>query len=160
MTIAPIVRTVTVKATPARAFDLFVSNMERWWPLSHHIGKTPFAAVVMEPTVGGRWFERDASGAECQWGTVMAWEPPSRILLAWQLNNQFEFDPAFLTEVELSFAPADGGGAKVTLEHRNLERFGVNAEKLAGELGGGWPTILADFVGYADANSVERETTS
>lgn len=159
MTIAPIVRTVTVKARPQRAFDLFVSNMERWWPLSHHIGKTAFTAVVMEPKVGGRWFERDASGAECQWGEVLAWEPPSRILLAWRLNARFEYDPTFLTEVELRFAPTEAGGTAVTLEHRNLERFGADAEKLAGELGGGWPSILADFVGYADVQSKQKEPT-
>jgi uncharacterized protein YndB with AHSA1/START domain len=160
MTIAPIVRTVTVKAGPKRAFDLFVSNMERWWPLSHHIGKTPFTAVIMEPKVGGRWFERDASGAECQWGEVLAWEPPTRILLAWRLNARFEYDPTFLTEVELRFAPTAAGGTAVTLEHRNLERFGADAEKLAGELGGGWPSILADFAGFADVQSKQKEPTS
>jgi hypothetical protein len=32
MSIAPIIRSVEVKAAPARAFDLFAAHMDRWWP--------------------------------------------------------------------------------------------------------------------------------
>ena len=153
MSIAPIVKSVAVKAPPARAFELFAGQMERWWPKGKTVGKKPHVAIVLEPRVGGRWFERDAEGNETQWGKVLAWEPPRRLLLGWQLNSQWTYDPDFLTEVELTFAPVEGGGALVTLEHRNLERFGADAEKLAGQLGGGWPQILADFGAYADSHS-------
>jgi uncharacterized protein YndB with AHSA1/START domain len=158
MTIAPVLRTVTVKAPPARAFALFTQNIERWWPQSHHIGGKPFTSVILEPRVGGRWFERDAEGVECQWGKVLAWEPPARLLLGWQINSSWQFDPAFVTELELSFAPAEGGATTVTLEHRDLERFGAEAERIAGLLGGGWPAIIADFVNYADVQ-LEKEPT-
>jgi uncharacterized protein YndB with AHSA1/START domain len=158
MTIAPIVRKVTVKASPARAFELFCAHMERWWPAGRTVGKQPHVAIVMEPRPGGRWFERDADGVETHWGKVLAWEPPSRLLLAWQLNSQWQYDPQFLTEVELAFAPADGGGTLVTLEHRDLERFGADAEKFAEQLGNGWPRFLADFSGYAD--TLQKEPTS
>ncbi|HEY1449201.1 MAG TPA: SRPBCC family protein [Caulobacteraceae bacterium] len=156
MTIAPVVRAVTVKASPARAFALFTANIERWWPQTHHIGANPFTSVILEPHVGGRWFERDAGGVECLWGKVLAWDPPARLLLAWQINGKWEYDPAFLTELELSFAPAEGGATRVTLEHRDLERFGADAPRIAALLEGGWPTIMADFVGYAD--STQKET--
>jgi hypothetical protein len=151
MTIAPVVRTVQVNAPPARAFELFASRIGRWWPKTTSVGKTPFVDVIMEPRVGGRWFERDAEGAETQWGHVMAWEPPSRLLLAWQLNSQFTYDPDLVTEVEVTFAPAAEGGALVTLEHRHLERFGADAEKIATQLGGGWPTMLGHFAGLVAA---------
>jgi Activator of Hsp90 ATPase homolog 1-like protein/Glutathione S-transferase, N-terminal domain len=95
-----------------------------------------------------------AEGAECDWGKVLVWEPPTRVLLAWQLNGRFAYDPEFLTEVELTFAPASGGGSLVTMEHRNLEGRGDDAEKIAGLLGGGWPTCLAEFVAYADSRAV------
>jgi uncharacterized protein YndB with AHSA1/START domain len=65
------------------------------------------------------------------------------------LNSQFTYDPDFLTEVELTFAPR-GAGTLVTLEHRNLERFGDDADKLAGQLGGGWPTFLGHFASFLD----------
>jgi uncharacterized protein YndB with AHSA1/START domain len=160
MTIAPIVRTVTVKASPARAFDLFAAHMERWWPAGHTVAKQPHVAIVMEPRPGGRWFERDADGVETHWGKVLTWEPPSRLVLGWQLNGRWEYDPDFLTEVELSFAPAQGGGTLVTLEHRDLERFGADAEKIAEQVGGGWPRLLADFAGYADTLTPEKEPMS
>ncbi len=125
--------------------------MGRWWPGHHHIGKLPFAAIILEPKAGGRWAERDAQGAECDWGKVLVWEPPYRLVLAWQLNAKFTYDPNFVTEVELSFMPA-GSGTLVTLEHRNLERFGPGIDILAEGLGKGWHGILDAFAENADAN--------
>ena len=152
MSIAPIVKSVTVKAPPARAFELFAGQMERWWPIGKTVGKNPHVAIVLEPRVGGRWFERDVDGNETHWGKVLAWEPPTRLLLGWQLNSKWIHDPDFLTEVELTFAPAEGG-TMVTLEHRNLERFGTDAAKHAESLRGGWPTRLAEFAVYTNAHS-------
>ncbi|HEX2892202.1 SRPBCC family protein [Vineibacter terrae] len=150
MSIAPIIRTVQVKVDPARAFDLFATRMAQWWPKGGTIGKAPHADVIIEPRPGGRWFERDAEGNETQWGHVLAWEPPSRLLLAWQISTAWRYDPSLLTEVELTFAPADGG-TLVTLEHRHLERFGADAAAHAQRLGGGWPTRLAAFAHLAEA---------
>lgn len=151
MSIAPISRSIPVKAPPARAFDLFATRIAAWWPKGVGIGKHPHVAVVIEPRVGGRWFERDADGVETQWGKVLAWEPPSRLLLAWQISTEWRFDPDLLTEVELTFAPAAGGGTIVTLEHRHLERFGVDAARHAEKLDGGWPKHLEQFARYANS---------
>jgi uncharacterized protein YndB with AHSA1/START domain len=152
MSIAPIVKSVTVKAPPARAFEFFAGQMERWWPAGKTVGRNPHVAIVLEPRIDGRWFERDAEGNETHWGKVLAWEPPTRLLLGWQLNSKWAYDPDFLTEVELTFAPTEAGGTRVTLEHRNLERFGADAAKQAEALGGGWPAILAEFTGYANTH--------
>lgn len=149
MSIAPIRRTVTVKAAPQRAFERFTQDMAKWWPKEHHTGGEPFHAIVIEPRAEGRWFERDANGTETQWGKVIAWEPPARVLLAWQLDATFKFDPDFVTELELSFVP-DGTGTRVTLEHRNLERYGDSAEKLREMLNGGWPGIFQAYVDLAN----------
>jgi uncharacterized protein YndB with AHSA1/START domain len=92
-------------------------------------------------------------GVEMNWGKVLAWEPPRRVLFGWQLDSRFAYDPDFLTEVELTFVLVAGGGTIVTLEHRNLERFGADAEKVTAEIDSGWPQILAEFAGYADAHS-------
>ena len=153
MSITPISRSVEVKAPPERAFTLFTTHMGPWWPAGKTVGKNPHAAIVIEPRAGGRWFERDADGVETEWGRVLIWSPPERLVLGWQLNSRFTFDPEFLTEVELTFAVLEGGGTRVTLEHRNLERFGADAEKLAKQIGSGWPQILAHFVDYADTHS-------
>ncbi|HKU99216.1 MAG TPA: SRPBCC family protein [Vineibacter sp.] len=153
MSIAPIVRTIEVKVAPARAFDLFTTRMAQWWPTGKTVAKNPHVAIIIEPRVGGRWLERDAEGNESPWGKVLAWEPPSRLLLAWQLTSNWNYDPQLVTEVELTFVPADGGSTRVTLEHRNLERFGTDAARHAEKLGGGWPVRLADFATYADRQS-------
>lgn len=150
MSIAPILQSVDVKAPPARAFELFTAHMGKWWPQGRTLAANPHADVVIEPRAGGRWYERDATGNETQWGRVLAWEPPGRVLLGWQVNSQWQYDPDFLTELELSFAALAGGGTRVTLEHRNLERFGANAEEHAGMLKGGWPTYLGHFVRYTE----------
>ena len=84
---------------------------------------------------------------------MLAWEPPSRLLLGWQINSQWVYDEGFVTEVELTFVPAEGGGTLVRLEHRNLERFGADAAKHAELLRGGWPTYVGEFAKYADAHS-------
>ena len=144
MTIAPIVQTVQVKAPPARAFALFTGEIGRWWKKG--IGVQPFIDVVMEPHPGGRWFERSADGVETDWGRVLAWEPPGRLLLAWHLNASFAFDPDVFTEVEIAFQPVEAGMTNVTLEHRNLERFGNDAERIRGLLRNGWPGMLDGYM--------------
>lgn len=153
MSIAPILHSVEVKAPPARAFDLFTAQMAAWWPRGKTVGRNPHVAIVVEPREGGRWFERDGEGNETEWGKVLSWEPPSRLLLGWQLTSEWGYDPNLLTEVELTFAPLAGGGTRVTLEHRNLERFGKDAEAHAASIRGGWPTMIGHFAQYADNHS-------
>ena len=156
MTIAPIFRTVTTTAPPAQAFALFSGQMGRWWPVGRTVGKSPHVDVVIEPAAEGRWYERDVDGVETQWGKVLAWEPPSRLLLGWQLNSRFVYDPNLMTEVEVTFEVA-GQGTRVTLEHRNLERFGADAEAVAAQLGGGWPGMLGAFVDFSNLHPTSKE---
>ena len=153
MTIAPIVRTVEVKASPARAFDLFAGGIGKWWPAGMTIGPSPPVAIKLEPHVGGAWFETAEDGTVTQWGKVLAWEPPSRMVLAWQISTTWAYDPNVLTEVELSFEPAGDGRTKVTLEHRKLESLGADAARHAETLGNGWPGFLTSFGKYADENA-------
>lgn len=149
MSIAPISLNVFVKLAPDRAFAVFATRTGDWWAKGRTIGANPHEAIVMEPFAGGRWFERDAEGNECEWGVVIAWEPPHRLVLGWQLDASFKYDPDLQTEVELSFV-AEGTGTRVTLEHRHLERFGPSAEKIAAQLSGGWPKHLNEFAEFAN----------
>lgn len=150
MSIAPIVRSVEVKAAPAKAFELFATRMGDWWPRGKTIGPGEHAEVVVEPRAGGQWFERSADGVETHWGKVLAWEPPGRLLLGWQIGADWRYDPDFLTEVELTFAPLATGGTRVTLEHRDLERFGASAAAHRASLDGGWPTMLGEYARLVD----------
>ena len=148
MSIAPVRQRVAVRVPPERAFAVFAGDIGRWWPRQFSIGTTPMADVVMEPRSGGRWFQRGEDSSETEWGRVLAWEPPTRLLLAWQIDAGWRFDPALVTEVELRFTP-DGSGTLVTLEHRNLERFGDRAAHMAERVNGGWPCVLRAYTDRA-----------
>jgi uncharacterized protein YndB with AHSA1/START domain len=147
-------KSVVVEASREIAFKVFTEKMTLWWPADHHIGKSQIAAIIMEPRAGGRWAERGVDGTECPWGRVLAFEPPSRVLLAWQLNAKFEHDPNFETEVEITFASEGDKKTRVTLEHKHLERFGQAeaAMRESFESSGGWSLGLGRF-----ANAVASE---
>jgi uncharacterized protein YndB with AHSA1/START domain len=142
-------RSITVNASQERAFDVFTRGFSSWWPLqTHHIGKTDAVEAIMEPHAGGRWFERDADGNECEWGYVTEFEPPRRVLLAWHLTSEFGFDPdpERATEVEVTFTPVDGG-TLVELEHRGFERHGEEGVKMRDAVSapGGWGDLLETY---------------
>ena len=139
---AAIRKTIAVKAPIERAFDVFASRMGEWWYKPHSIAEgTTQKDVVIEPRTGGRWYEVGEDGSEHQWGRVIAWERPSRLVLAWQLTRQFAYDPNFETTVEVLFEE----GEEVTIvrfEHRELERFGADAVQELEGMDGGWAMLL------------------
>lgn len=145
---------ITVEVSQARAFRAFTEEHGAWWPLAtHHIGEKDAVTAVMEPHAGGRWFERAADGTECQWGRVLVWDPPGRIVLAWQIGANWKHDPDFVTEVEVRFVVLGPALTRVELEHRQLERFGEGAEAMRGafESDGGWNGMLKLFGEHAKA---------
>lgn len=145
---APIRRSLRVKASRRKAFDTFVGSMGGWWLKSHSLLKSPQRDVVIEPYTGGRWYEVGEDGSEQNWGKVLAWDAPERVLLAWQLDAEWRYDPGFETTVEVRFTE-DGGHTIVDFEHRDLERFGEKAEAVRGDyergMDGGWRALLADY---------------
>lgn len=149
---APVRRSVDVKVSQKRAFEVFTGSIGAWWPKSHHIGPTEPKSVTIEPREGGRWFETGPDGVETEWGRVLVWDPYGRLVLGWQVSAEFKFDPALITEVELVFTPVGERETRVDLEHRNLERFGDKAEQVASQVGApnGWGKILEQ---YAEATS-------
>lgn len=136
---------LTVEAPLDRAFRVFTANMGAWWPKSCQTGKAPIEDCVIEPKVNGRWYEVDEDGSTCEWGKVLAWDPPRRLLLAWQLDQDFQYDPALVTEVEVRFTTLGPKRTRVEFEHRHLERFGDAAERLREEMGTGWSEILQSY---------------
>lgn len=147
---APVRKSILVKARPDHAFAVFTAGMGRWWAKEHHLGKSPLKDVVLEPREGGRWFEVNEDGSTCEWGRVLGWNPPRQVLLAWQLNADWQYDPSFVTELEISFTP-EGDGTRVDLEHRNLERFGDKAEAVRSALDSdeGWNLGITAYAAEA-----------
>lgn len=152
ITPAPVRHEVRVKLAPAAAFEFFVGRFDAWWPRDKSANPgTTLVEAVLEPRVGGRWYEKGADGSSCDWGRVLAYEPGKRILINWQLGADYRYDPNLVTEVEVTFEP-DGEGTRVTLEHRNIERFGENWEQMRSGISspGGWPGILQSFADKAN----------
>jgi uncharacterized protein YndB with AHSA1/START domain len=147
---APVVKTVTVPCQPDRAFRLFTEGMGTWWLRSHSVAKSGQDKLVIEPRTGGAWYEIGRDGERCDWGRVLAWEPPARLVLDWQLSEVFAYDPGLHTEVEVTFTAA-GPGTEVRLEHRMLENYGPAAGRMAQVFDSpdGWGGLLAAYLAAA-----------
>ena len=150
---APVRKTINVKASVERAFSVFTEGYDSWWPRSHKLFEAELAAAIIEGKTGGRCYQRAVDGSECDWGKVLVWEPPRRLVIAWQLDGQWQYDPdlAHASEVEVTFTPEEGGTTRVVLEHRHFERHGVMAAQVQGAVGsdGGWGGLLAAYAAVA-----------
>src|SRR5580700_6661088 len=147
---APVRKSLTVAVKPERAFEVFTTGFDRWWPRSHSIGEAPLKTAVIERRQGGRWYGLLENGTEAEWGDVLAWEPPKRLLLAWRIGADWTYDSSLLTEVEVTFTP-EAGATRVELEHRLLENMGAAGEGARAQFDsdGGWSGLLAMFAARA-----------
>ena len=142
-------KALSVNLPIERVFAVFTENMTAWWPATHHIAKQPFTEITVEPRAGGRWFERAADGSECEWGRVLAWEPPHRVVFSWHLQADWKFDPdpERASEVEIRFFAEGADKTRLELEHRKLERHGTGWEQVRAGVDSprGWSAILEQF---------------
>jgi uncharacterized protein YndB with AHSA1/START domain len=145
--VAPVHKQVTVNASQQRAFDFFTAEMSRWWPATHSILKSPLKQYVIEPQAGGRWYQVAEDGSTGQTGYVIVWEPPHRLVLAWQLGAEWQFDPTLITEVEVLFVAQGANTTRVELQHRYLERMGEKGAHVRTLVDAprGWTSILESF---------------
>jgi uncharacterized protein YndB with AHSA1/START domain len=142
--IEPVRKSFEVELPPPETFQLFTSDMALWWPATHHLGPSPMIEIVIEPRVGGGWFEVDQDGTT--WGSILAWEPPHKLVLAWGLQSDWKFSPDLSksSEVEVRFVPMGDSATLVEFEHRYLERH-YEGEKIAVGVNSGWDVILEGF---------------
>ena len=148
LSVPAVSRSVTVNAPIERAFSVFTERFTAWWPSSHQINPNGYEASFIEPRMGGRWYERAPDGTECEWGTVVAWEPPHRLLLTWHLDGEWEYDadPEHATEVEVRFTAEGPTVTRVDVTHSKLERARHSAQLAEGVgLDGGWRGVLRRF---------------
>lgn len=148
MTIPPLTGTITVAVPVERAFRVFTESLNTWWPAEYHIGRVDMAEAIIEPRVGGRWYEKGVDGSECDWGRVLTWEPPTRLVVTWQINGQWQFDPdpEHASEIDVRFTADGAEHTTVELEHRLIDRL-VAGEAIRDALisGGSWSAMLELF---------------
>jgi uncharacterized protein YndB with AHSA1/START domain len=150
------VRTSIVVEAPIEcAFAVFTDAIATWWPPDHHILEASLESMTFEPRVGGHIVDRGVDGSECRWARVLAFEPPTRFVISWDINLDWkvETDPQRTSEVEVTFTAEAPGRTRVELEHRRLERHGEGWERMRDAVGSplGWPGGLDRFAAAAAA---------
>ena len=140
---------IVVEAPIDRAFSVFTEGMGRFKPPEHNMLGVDIAETVFEPREGGRVYDRGVDGSECGWARVLAYEPPDRVVISWDISPhwQIETDPERTSEVEVRFIAETPDRTSVELEHRNLDRHGDGWEGLREgvDSGDGWPLYLRRF---------------
>jgi uncharacterized protein YndB with AHSA1/START domain len=134
-------KTITVDCVVEEAFRVFTADASSWWPVdAHSIGGSEVREVVFEEREGGEVYEVTSAGERGHWATVVGWEPPTRLVLAWNILER-ETVP---TEVEVRFLP-EGERTRVELEHRGWESIAEKAEEKRSSYDAGWGSILEVF---------------
>jgi uncharacterized protein YndB with AHSA1/START domain len=140
---------IVVEAPIERAFSVFTEDIGSWRDPDHHILDAELAEMVFEPREGGHVYDRGVDGSECRWSRVLAYEPPNRVVISWDINTrwQLETDPERTSEVEVRFVAEGVNRTRVELEHRNLDRHGDGWERMRDAVGSpeGWPDGLKAF---------------
>ena len=140
---------IVVEAPIERAFSVFTGDFGSFKPPEHNLLGAKIAETVFEPRVGGYLFDRGADGSECRWARVLAYDPPHRLVLSWDISPhwQIETDPGKTSEWEVRFIPETPGRTRVELEHRHLDRHGEGWEGVREGIGGdqGWPLYLQRY---------------
>jgi uncharacterized protein YndB with AHSA1/START domain len=151
-------KTIRVDASQETSWRVFTSQMGTWWPLAHYkIGKAKAVDAVLEPKVGGRSYERGEDGSTCEWGSVLSWEPHSRLVLSWDITADWQYDPTLKTEIEVRFAVENAERTRVELEHRRLDRYGARRDEMRRifDTEGDWGQLLAGFAQVAAAGGAK-----
>jgi uncharacterized protein YndB with AHSA1/START domain len=152
ITIAPVRKTIRVSASAARAFEVFTAGLGGWWPIDHGIGKTPRKGVAMETRLGGHWYELAEDGTRTNVGTIIAWEPPRRFVMSWDINSEWKPDTTIGSEVEVRFIAEGAAATRVELEHRKFEQLGAEGgAKVRKDVDGGWPGLLELFKAHVES---------
>jgi hypothetical protein len=141
-------KVVSVQAPREVAWRVFTEQMATWWPLAmYKIGKAAAVDAVIEPRVGGRWYERGEDGTTCDWGRVLAWEPHAWLVLTWDITADWQYDPALQTEIEVRFIAEGEASTRVELEHRRLDRYGDRRDEMRTifDETGDWGRLIAAF---------------
>jgi uncharacterized protein YndB with AHSA1/START domain len=121
------------------------------------IGKSPMKKAVMEPRLGGRWYELAEDGSETNVGKILVWDPPRRLVISWDINSSWQPDLTVSSEVEVRFMAQGPNATRVELEHRNFERLGPQAgAAMRKTVDGGWPGLLEHFKEEAETSSAKR----
>jgi uncharacterized protein YndB with AHSA1/START domain len=140
---------IVVEAPIGRAFEVFTKDFGRFKPAEHNLLGVAIAETVFEPKVGGFLYDRGVDGSVCRWARVLAYEPPNRVLLSWDISPQWRIEPDLekTSEWEVRFIAETPRRTRVEIEHRHLERHGEGWQGVRDGVAGdqGWPLYLRRY---------------
>jgi uncharacterized protein YndB with AHSA1/START domain len=150
-------RQIVVNAPISEAFDVFTQRFGDFKPREHNLLRAPIAETVFEPRVGGNIYDRAVDGTECRWARILAFEPPDRVLFSWDISPrwQLETNTDLASEVEVRFFAETPERTRVELEHRNIDRHGLEWESVRDGVDNeaGWPLYLQRYAALFDRNA-------
>jgi uncharacterized protein YndB with AHSA1/START domain len=140
---------MVLKAPIERAFSVFTKDFGSFKPREHNLLSVDSAETVFELHKGGHVYDRGVDGSECRWARVLAYDPPNRVVISWDISPmwQIETDLDKTSEVEVRFTAETPERTRVELEHRNLDRHGDGWEgvRQGVDSEGGWPLYLQRY---------------
>lgn len=140
---------VVVEAPIERAFKVFTEDFGSFKPPDHNMLGVEIAETVFEPRAGGQLYDRGVDGSVCRWARVLAYEPPNRVVLSWDISPQWQIETDLdkTSEWEVRFVAETPERTRVELEHRNLERHDEGWQGVRDGVAGdaGWPLYLQRY---------------
>lgn len=136
-------------AAADQAFAVFTGSLADWWVREYTwSGPEALAELGIEPRAGGMLYEIGPYGFRCDWGRVLTWDPPRRLVFTWQIGpDRVPLpDPARASEVEVLFQPDGPEQTWVEVEHRYFDRHGAAAEGYREALTAGWHELLSRYL--------------
>lgn len=135
----PVVCTVVVPGTVARAFVGFTEHTHLWWPLESHSVYGPGSYVEFEENL---IVETADDGRTAIWGSIDDWQPPLSFHASWHPGSQ----ALWSTELRVAFRAVERG-TELRLVHNGWEGAQDPAAARA-EYQRGWPGVLQRFVRF------------
>ena len=150
--------TVRVEVAPEVAFEVFTTEIDRWWRrgIAYRVaGRNP-GVIHMETKLGRRIFEDSQGRVLHETGRITAWEPPARLAFEWRGSN---FAAGEVTHVEVTFTATESGATQVRLVHKGFAalrpdhpvRHGEPPSVFIARIGRWWGDLLSGLRGHATA---------
>ena len=133
---------ITLNCAPIVAFEVFTSDMSKWWPMDTHSisagNNTLPASLIVERAEGGRIVEVDSNGKSHPWGHFQVYQAPFRVLIAWHVDES----PDHSTYIEVVFGMETDGSTSVVLTHSGWDVFGDAADQKRSDYDNGWDVVF------------------
>lgn len=148
--LAPVIKSVFVRLPVEAAFRVLFEEINSWWPLAtHSVGGNKTVSCHIERRIEGRFYEVQEDGTQSDWGQVLVWEPPQRVVFTMHPGRP----PELATQVEVTFQP-EADGTRLTLIHTHWERCGEGAAARRENYDSGWDHVLGKFLTHVTEKSV------